>query len=119
MYIYVQAKDGTPLMPTSRDGKILFDPDHTFGVTHTTTHCEFSADVLAVGFKDGKLRFDLSEQCSLERDVPYGDCCYGVYVEFWPWALKVLLENIRNPYVPEDDYIYGDEEERKYEEEDE
>ena len=97
--------------PDLKDHKIWFDPDSTFtgelDHKHGTTQV---GDILAVGFdENGKILFDISAEYDLLRNEhSISDCCYGVYIEDWAFALKVLLEHIDEPYEPEDDEPYED-----------
>lgn len=92
--------------PELPDGKIYFDPDatfiaqneHKYGMTEV-------GDIVAVSIHEkGYLVFDISTEYDLETKVPlsYETASYcGIYVEDWTYALKVLLQQLENPYTPE------------------
>ena len=92
--------------PKLKGNRIWFNPENTFTGEQDTKHCgSWVGDVIAVGFdKDGKLRFDLSTNIDTVCNIPCSDdVAYGLYVNDWTIALKVLLDHIATPYEPDDD----------------
>ena len=92
--------------PELKGHKIWFDPDNTFiGEKATKYSGAWVGDVRAVGFsEEGDIRYDISTDFDLLTDCPSSsEVSYGVYVDDWPLALKVLLEHIESPYEPDED----------------
>lgn len=92
--------------PELKDKKIWFDPDATINGELDTKHGgSWVGNIIAVGFdKKGHITFDISTEYDLQKDVPsVFESGYGVYLEDWVYALKVLLRHFEEPYDPEED----------------
>ncbi len=64
-------------------------------------YCSYSGTIIAVSLVGDELKYDISTECDIDKDVPdYRDVCRcGVWVDDELYLLKVILDSIEDPVL--------------------